>query len=111
MKLEVGMYVRLDLGHIFKFENNDYETIYEEDGKLIYLNGANEYEWESEITKYSYNIIDLIEEGDYVNGLRVVDVFEDEIVIETFDERIYLGNKDIKSIVTKEQFENIEYKI
>lgn len=74
------------------------------------------------IIKHSKNIIDLIEVGDYVNGYKVIDIMEDletgEIHLEMpmdytntelGDCTIY--NNDIKTIVTKEQFENISYKV
>lgn len=65
-----------------------------------------------EIIKSSPNIIDLIEVGDYVDRLRVVEKQEDYIVVETFDERIFIyKNEPIKSIVTKERFESMEYKV
>ena len=73
------------------------------------------------IVKSSPNIIDLIEVGDYVNGSVVVSIYE---VSETqlrrellcmgdggFEGEIMVYNEGIKSIVTKEQFESMEYKI
>lgn len=67
------------------------------------------------ISKASHNIIDLIEVGDYVNGYLVLNVldFNDNTRILSL-ERIYdnkITEEDIKSIVTKEQFENMEYRI
>jgi hypothetical protein len=69
--------------------------------------------------KHSENIIDLIEVGDYVNGYRVVSVYNYGIYIEIpFIDQESIGcNEDlirieeIKSIVTKEQFESMEYKV
>ena len=71
--------------------------------------------------KSSPNIIDLIEVGDYVNGRKVSKINldmtfnkEKSILCGDFDydclETIYT-NEDIKSIVTKEQFESIECRI
>lgn len=64
--------------------------------------------------KHSLNIIDLIEVGDYVNGKKIIDTYLDGansyIKYEHYTgTRIY--NKDIKSIVTKEMMESIEYKV
>ena len=67
------------------------------------------------IIKSSPNIIDLIEGGDYVNGLKVDKIDENGI----YNSNSYDGwlvniascNEDIKSIVTKEQFESMEYRI
>ena len=74
------------------------------------------------IIKSSPNIIDLIEVGDYVNGHRVVEVDLDDIddygntfrYIKT--EHNYLLNywvkeNEIETILTKEQFESMEYKL
>lgn len=114
MKVETGEYLRLANGYIYKYENNDYEWIYEEDGKLVYGNGANEYEWEDDIKAHSFDIKDLIEVGDYVNGLKVIDIVENDIYISDYYAESYIGVvkvKDIKSIVTKENFSSMEYKV
>jgi hypothetical protein len=73
------------------------------------------------IIKSSPNIIDLIEVGDYVNGNRVIeidnkskDIFNKYLLVEETDYdncNISYSNNDIKSIVTKEQFESMEYKV
>lgn len=73
------------------------------------------------IVKTSHNIIDLIKVGDYVNGKKIVDVGcltngprEGTKVIDYYitpSAVSYLENKDIKSVVTKELFENINYRI
>lgn len=63
--------------------------------------------------KVSENIIDLIEVGDYVNGEPVEKVEKNEfdyIEITTTTEYI-TEDYYIKSIVTKEQFSKIEYRI
>ena len=68
------------------------------------------------------NIIDLIETGDYVNGHRVLDCdlydIDDEgndfRYIKTehyFELNHWIKEREIKSIITKEQFERMEYKI
>ena len=62
------------------------------------------------IKSHSKNIIDLIEVGDYVNGEKVYKITE---------ALIYLRGKapchksisDIKSIVTKEQFKQVQYEV
>ena len=60
--------------------------------------------------KSSPNIIDLIEVGDYVNGNRVDYVGNKYLTFYDGDGDIEIFNDDIKSIVTKEQFEAMEYK-
>lgn len=63
----------------------------------------------------SYNPIDLIEVGDYVNGLLVT-----RICIDNETNKKYLNlygsvseweNEDIKSVVTKEQFNSVKYEV
>ena len=66
------------------------------------------------IMKSSPNIIDLIEVGDYVNGRLVKNINTEKtfVIVETpsiIQDTIY--NEDIKSIVTKEMFERVEYKV
>lgn len=69
------------------------------------------------IVKSSPNIIDLIEVGDYVNGERVIykqykeypNPLLDHYIVDT-TRRSY-SESEIKSIVTKKQFESMEYRI
>jgi len=75
------------------------------------------YIYEEDIVKSAtpnkrHGIIDLIEIGDYVNGHRVEEIdFESETLYT--ESEYHCGSIDfdmIKSIVTKEQFEAMEYK-
>jgi len=111
--IEVGEYVRTKTGRIYKLgyynkEEKRWICFIDEDWFPVY---------ESEIAKHSKNIIDLIEVGDYVNGKEICLIDKEEnTVIWGFtykdEQRIfYLYEKDIKSVVTKEQFKNIEYKL
>ena len=67
------------------------------------------------IVKHSKNITDLIEEDDYVNGSKVVGKDNNCILILTDGGqtcyRNIFENKDIKSIVTKERFNSIAYRL
>lgn len=68
----------------------------------------------SHIVKSSHNIIDLIEVGDYVNGYLVEDVGNTFLNIATgsnYFQKPTIFENDIKSIVTKERFEAMEYKV
>ena len=62
-------------------------------------------------------IIDLIEVGDYVNGSKVIDIApapEKALYTEDINQKgalIPITNNKIKSVLTKEQFESMEYKI
>lgn len=96
-KLNVGDYIRTRQ-YIRKIRKIEQEYIYCDIGVFV----------ESEIIKSSPNIIDLIEVGDYVNG-HIVEDLDDLGYISLDDDTIKYD--DIKSIVTKESFENISYKV
>ena len=99
MKLEAGMYIRTKKGKIYKFDTNN----------SMAKNGAKKY-----MVNCSYNIIDLIEVGDYVNGFYVEDVKETFVNVATgsnYFQSPSINEEDIKSIVTKEQFESMKYNL
>ena len=103
--MEEGDYVRTKDGDLFILDDIvDNEVI----PRYIHLPYAI---WENEIIKSSPNIIDLIEVGDYVNGEKVVNIMKKHEYLEVSDEEITIDKDDIKSIVTKEQFKNIEYEV
>lgn len=78
-------------------------------------------EIKSHIVKASYNIIDILEVGDYVNGKKIVDVGcltngprKGTKVIDYYitpGAVSYLENEDIKSVITHEQIERMVYKV
>ena len=115
MKLEVGMYVRTKYG-IAKYTGMFNSLIYELDKSLIQPDDEDDYLHEDnliyskhDILKASHNIIDLIEVGDYVNGTKVTEIFEDKEKQIKLTSRGLFTQKYIKSIVTKEQFESMSY--
>ena len=69
----------------------------------------------SDVIKASYNLIDLIEVGDYVNGEKVtsaepVDKKDIERYLGFGDYDYYIHtSEDIKDVVTKEQFDSMKY--
>ena len=107
MELRVNDYVRTNYGSISKIEMID------EDDKSFIVSHKG-YIDTIDIINYSPNIIDLIEVGDYVNGKEVID-----FMLENHKRKGIIVDADIwgfdideiKSIVTKEQFERMEYKI
>ena len=103
MKLEVGMYVRTDKGQIGKITNFDGAMARVDTDKFITYKDFN-----NEITKASHNIIDLIEVGDYVNGFPVIHKENDILKCGLL---VQFKENEIKSIVTKEQFESIKYSL
>ena len=129
MKLEVGMYVRTSVG-IGKIINFDGDLI-NFDGDLINidLGYRTTIDFKSElfdIKKSSFNIIDLIEVGDLVNGFEIVRIDNDpfiknqinlwtnydnyDSVFQTFSLKKILA-QDIKEILTHEQYEANCYKV
>ena len=111
-----GLYGRTNKGKIIRFA-----WLQDENGQTMercvvkFVNGGVIKYWldkDEKIVKYSKNIIGLIEEGDFVNGKKIISAYLDGatqyIKYEFYDgTRIY--NEDIKSIVTKELYKQIEY--
>ena len=117
MKLEVGMYVRTNDGYINKIKKvNQFNVlVYGRDLFGEELNIPN-----NEITKASYSIIDILEVGDYVNGSKVIEIEKDYKFIDgTIRDILWTDTKmqsaiwdeTIKSIITKEQMEQMTYKV
>ena len=100
--MNVGDFVRTKDGLITKFERED-DIFYVFDKMISTDKDINRY------VNISPNIIDLIEVGDYVNGYKVSNIFDEYITTE--DDQITIDKEDIKSIVTKEQFESMKYKV
>lgn len=122
MKPEIGMYVRTDRGSIGKYsrEVNDY---YE----LEYPKNVFDLAFKNRCSKFNFNPYKLIELGDLivVDGIKYTVLqnekyFDGELYIERVTQNgcprfctlshLICDNK-IESIVTKEQFEFISYKI
>ena len=124
MELSVGMYVRTK-----KLLNYDYVMItkikhIEEKETCLHIWLENkDLITEKYITKASYDIIDLIELGDYVNELPVeayytrYDEEKDDyikigiITLEDYCKGTFTSVEEIKTIATKEQFSQIQYRI
>lgn len=100
------------------------EFIRTKDGRIYQVDSSND-EWALSdifykvIVKHSSNLIDLIQCGDYVNGIKIISIIQQADTMKTiflcgFDNDyldIKLKNRDIKTVVTKEQFESISYKV
>lgn len=119
--IEVGEYARNKEGKIFKIIDMYYSCIKNIDNEYIettcvltdigYIN-------KDEIVKHSKNIIDLIEVGDYVNGQKVIETDNckgamREVYVEGQNPEKDCGFyfEQIETVVTKEQFANIEYRL
>lgn len=125
MEISEGMYVKYIRGMINGYvppriakatDCSDKDLIKIDNGQVILRN---------DILKASYNIINLIEENDYINGLRV----EKNKYGELYTSYVYVGGdvgtqeevytnflkdydvKFIDNVVTKEQMESMAYKV
>ena len=130
-EIQAGEYVRTKKHGIFKVTE-----LYEVEAKHYILNndkyetytiggGAPRFDISKDIVRHSFNLIDLIEVGDYVNGEMVVKDKRGNLyccstyiggvgitTIECYPTYVYEMDKDyIDTIVTHEQFKNIEYKV
>lgn len=101
--IEAGEFFRTKNGYIFKL---DYYWLFNDNYKKL------------DIVSHSSNIIDLIQEGDYVNGYKVISIDRNVPDIHTDCIELDLNNNyeynfitihQIKSIVTKEMMKSIEY--
>ena len=110
MKLEVGMYVRTKNGIIDKVIIDYNGHCASPNCECKHISCAKNYYDEDKIVKASYNIIDILEVGDYVNGWKVL-YWTDGTKIVDDGYATNLDKIDIKSIVTKEQFESMSYKV
>lgn len=127
MKLEVGMYCynktnrKMGIGKIISFQsNNNINVRYKNDIELVSIGNL----------EASYNIIDILKVKDCVNGYYVSKIWEKdeithyvnetpikrkerEIVIQapSYGGIEILKNKNIKSVITHEQIEQMAYKV
>lgn len=122
MEIEVGEYGRTNLGKIIKFawlesiegERYKNKVILIKNNKIV--NELYYFSKNEKIVKHSKNIIKLIEKDDYINGEKVIDIFNPKFL--SLGELPYImteNNKyeeqDIETILTKEQIASIEYKV
>ena len=115
-EIEVGDWIRTKKGNIDKiaceFDKNNWRSknTY---GELIVRCLDNIYLLD-DIVKHSKNIIDLIEVGDYVNGYKVIAKSDDgyiEILTDDIEQGELLEEQDIKTILTKEQYQENCYTV
>ena len=136
--IKVGEYCRTGEGYIMKcirihgdiieFKNyiDQAQVVYDDEkNEIVLMDFERGYEIDV-IKSHSKNIIDLIEEGDYVNGSEVINITElkrmdhnlpiakvieierDYGMMEEYEPTQVLEN-EIESIVTKEQFDSMKY--
>lgn len=122
-KIEVNEYVRTKDGRIAQIKSIDYEAeIYRFD-RIIYINNFSMKEdvlynnemFKKVILKHSKQLIDLIECGDFVNRMEILHIDDNKLYVEwdnEFEEFTgFLENKDIKTILTKEEYIANCYKV
>ena len=110
MEIKVNDYVRIDgyiskIGHLRTSSSGKTYAQWKKPNGLLASGNINIIE------KSSPLIIDLIEVGDYVNGEYVTYINKKDNYVDVGYDDAMLRAKDIKSIVTKEMFEQMEYKI
>ena len=121
-----GIWGRTNLGEIFRFAwiEDSSGVVYDRKIMLLDNDGNNPEEYclnyEEHIIKHSKKIIDLIEVGDFVNGYRVISVDYDvtndtteciELDLNSNYQYNFISIRQIKTILTKEQFEANCYKV
>lgn len=120
-KCDIGDYVRDKYGNIFKIRKMEYDK----EAQDYYLYGEKMLEncWNKDVVKSDYELIKIIEIGDYVNGSIVTDIncnFEyidddsDSGVSETNDgictkEENIISDEFILNVMTKELFEKFRF--
>lgn len=118
-ELRENVYIRTKDGIIAKVDYIDDNTIFfDKELYRIYGDSIDFLEKDDleRIIKASYNIIDLIEVGDYVNGHPIYEIVEYEddtraIVIGDDNKSIIWKKQDIEDVITKEQMEQMAYKV
>lgn len=101
-EIEVGDYVRTENGIIDKVD-----ALYGMIENTVYLKQQSLWFNADYIVKHSKQLIDLIEEGDYVNGELITDKWDTRVS----SIRSNFSEEDIKTILTKESYMANCYKV
>lgn len=120
MKLEVGQFVRLKSGYICKIINiNDFREPNMKYGvEANYLKDVM-FIGDDDVVKASYNIIDLIKSKDIILGrdgkiYQCWKIYKDYVFTYSKNKQgqtITLVDYQIDKVLTKEQFEQMAYKV
>ena len=122
-KIEVGEFVRTTDGYIGKCQKID---VYY--GDVLIRTELKRIIYDFEVVNHSFDIKDLVEKGDFVNGYEVDDFdgydeegnyFENDLGIPIYDDANMdciveyrpIRLMEIKSIVTREMFQKVEYRM
>lgn len=119
-EIKINDYVRTKQGTISKI--TEIAVGIKDVKDTLYFTEKYEYYHCNDIVKHSKNIIDLIEEGDFINGMQV-DEFDDEegtvLGIPVYEDGLFntlnfyvpIESINIKTILTKEKFESECFKV
>jgi len=126
MEIKAGEYIRTTKGTIAKIKDEEFDLcISIPNRRVLYKKWVEDflgsYTVREEVKKHSFNIIDLIEVGDYVNGIKIHSIKngigygdngqEGIIINKYYTNCKFIPTKEIKTIVTKEQFKAVEYEV
>ena len=123
--MKVGMYIRGNyyqyrgkIGIIIKNYHNDLEIAYKDGVIKTTVSDFidDNFDKNGQQYKTSFNIIDLIEVGDYVNGDKVTEEMikmrDKQGVFGLPDKhRVFIDEIKVKNIVTKEMFDSVKYEV
>ena len=117
--LSVGMYIRTKDGIIDKVIIDYNGHCASPNCECKHISCAKNYYDEDKIVKASYNIIDLIEVGDIISFYEDIDNYKkqyvigipDLITLDNIKDKITNDNIRLVSILTKEQMEQMAYKV
>lgn len=102
--IKEGDYFRTTIGEIFK-------AVASKNGRIYYAFGEHYWVDSAAIANFQENIIDLIEEDDWVNGQHVKEVKNGYAMVGNGIDGFQVWEEDIRTIVTKEQFKSVEYEV
>lgn len=119
-EIEVGEWIRSKDGFIGKVQKINYDNMEKSNYYICEKDNVMASNYLENIAKHSKQLIDLIEVGDFVNGYKVIsvdyDVMDDTIECTELDlnsnyQYNFISIRQIKTILTKEQFEANCYKV
>lgn len=124
MELKEGMHIRTKLNDfcnmvairkIEEIDEDDNNKFWIDDYIMDDFGDEQNKLSEEDVDKASFDITDLIEIGDYVNGSPVCDIKQDENgktwVYTDSEYRYGYLKEEIKSVVTKEMFYLVKYEV
>lgn len=120
MKLEVGMWVRIKFASYEIITKVKELELYKGMELVTFANDGwcLECDYKDTIIKASHNIVDVLEVGDYVNYERIVEIQKGYVEYGCVRQTMFgdysrpiIYIEDIKSVLTKEQYEQYATKV